>query len=70
MVLDDLIISQIKNSKEIKSLIKMNLIKKKKIDGFRIGENNETYRKKEVIFLEFDNHQASIDFCKKLFLNL
>ena len=70
VVLDDLIISQIKNSKEIKSLIKMNLIKKKKIDGFRIGENNETYRKKEVIFLEFDNHQSSIDFCKKLFLNL
>ena len=70
VVLDDLIISQIKNSKEIKNLIKMNLIKKKKLDGFRFGENNKTYRKKGVIFLEFDNPHESIDFCKKLFLDL
>ena len=70
VVLDDLIISQIKSSKEIKNSIKTNLIKKKKLDGFRIGENNETFRKKESIFLEFGNPKESIDFCKKLLSNL
>ena len=70
VVLDDLIISQIKSSEEIKNSIKTNLIKKKKLDGFRIGENNETFRKKESIFLEFDNPKESIDFCKKLLSNL
>ena len=70
VVLDELISSKIDQCIELQSIIKHNLVKRKKLDGFRSGANKQKYLKKEALFLEFRNSIESKNFCKKLFQNI
>ena len=70
IVLDEFINSKIDECIELQSIIKHNLVKRKKLDGFRFGENKQKYLKKEALFLEFRSSLESKYFCKKLFQNI
>ncbi len=70
IVSDELIDSEIKKSIWLQQQIEKNFVMKKKLDGFRYGENGKKFLKKDALFLEFNNIKQSQNFCKMLIKNI
>jgi len=70
VVCDDLIVKRIHSDEYIHKTILKCLIDRVKLDGFRISSNGKKYKKKEVMFLKFQDISESTYFCHKLVKDL
>lgn len=70
VVCDDLIAKRIYSDKYVQKTILECLIDRDKLDGYRVSTNGKRYKKKEALFLEFQDISESNNFCYKLLKDL